>query len=62
MISLTLKAGYCDIGLTLSVFGRQTKLAEAGFHFEPGEESDDNAICIYCRRTLGGWEKGDDPM
>lgn len=38
------------------------KLAQAGFHYEPTEESDDMASCAYCARTLGGWEKGDDAV
>ncbi|GAK68338.1 uncharacterized protein PAN0_070c6583 [Moesziomyces antarcticus] len=38
------------------------KLAEAGFLFNPTEEEPDNAKCIYCDRSLGGWEKSDDPV
>lgn len=38
------------------------KLAQAGFHFEPTEEDTDNASCIYCGRTLSGWEKTDDAV
>ncbi len=38
------------------------KLAEAGFFFTPTEEEPDNAKCIYCDKSLGGWEKSDDPV
>lgn len=38
------------------------KLAQAGFHYEPTEEDPDNASCIYCGRTLSGWEKSDDAV
>lgn len=38
------------------------KLAQAGFHFEPTAEDPDNASCIYCGRTLSGWEKTDDAI
>lgn len=37
------------------------KLAEAGFYFTPTEEEEDSATCVYCKKSLGGWEKGDDP-
>ncbi|GAC98224.1 hypothetical protein PHSY_005813 [Pseudozyma hubeiensis SY62] len=38
------------------------KLAEAGFYFTPTEEESDNAKCVYCNKSLGGWEKSDDPV
>ncbi|KDN43425.1 hypothetical protein K437DRAFT_295136 [Tilletiaria anomala UBC 951] len=38
------------------------KIAAAGLHFEPCEDGEDNTLCVYCGRTLGGWEKGDDPV
>ncbi|TKY89052.1 hypothetical protein EX895_001583 [Sporisorium graminicola] len=38
------------------------KLAEAGFYFTPTDEEPDNAKCIYCSKSLGGWEKSDDPV
>ncbi|CAO1628447.1 unnamed protein product [Parajaminaea phylloscopi] len=38
------------------------KLAQAGFHYEPTAEDADNASCIYCGRTLSGWEKTDDAI
>lgn len=38
------------------------KLAEAGFYFTPTDEEPDNAKCIYCNKSLGGWEKSDDPV
>uniref|UniRef100_V5EZ06 BIR-domain-containing protein n=1 Tax=Kalmanozyma brasiliensis (strain GHG001) TaxID=1365824 RepID=V5EZ06_KALBG len=38
------------------------KLAEAGFYFAPTDEEPDNAKCVYCSKSLGGWEKADDPV
>ncbi|PWZ01183.1 hypothetical protein BCV70DRAFT_199543 [Testicularia cyperi] len=37
------------------------RLAEAGFYFTPTDEEEDSATCVYCKKSLGGWEKGDDP-
>lgn len=37
------------------------RLAEAGFNAAHTEEGDDTAACMYCGRTLSGWEKADDP-
>lgn len=38
------------------------KLAEAGFYFTPTDLEPDNAKCVYCEKSLGGWEKSDDPV
>ncbi|GAA5864180.1 hypothetical protein JCM3774_001247 [Rhodotorula dairenensis] len=39
-------------------------IAAAGWVFRPGaeEESQDQCACIYCGRTVEGWEEGDDPV
>ncbi|GAA5983783.1 hypothetical protein JCM10908_005926 [Rhodotorula pacifica] len=40
------------------------EIAAAGWVFRPGseEESQDQCACIYCGRTVEGWEEGDDPV
>ncbi|PKI82697.1 hypothetical protein MVES1_003987 [Malassezia vespertilionis] len=38
------------------------KLSEAGFHYTPSSEDDDDCTCIYCGVELGGWERTDDPV
>lgn len=40
------------------------QIAAAGWVFRPGadEESEDQCACIYCGRTVEGWEEGDDPV
>jgi len=37
-------------------------LAEAGFFFEPSPETDDNVTCFLCKKSLDGWEPGDNPV
>ncbi|BGP25119.1 chromosome segregation protein, BIR1 [Rhodotorula toruloides] len=40
------------------------EIAQAGWSFRPGPtaESADQCACIYCGRTVEGWEAGDDPI
>ncbi|KAL7339470.1 hypothetical protein BJY59DRAFT_726790 [Rhodotorula toruloides] len=40
------------------------EIAAAGWSFRPGPtaESADQCACIYCGRTVEGWEAGDDPI
>ncbi|BGP02487.1 chromosome segregation protein, BIR1 [Rhodosporidium toruloides NP11] [Rhodotorula toruloides] len=40
------------------------EIAAAGWSFRPGPtaESADQCACIYCDRTVEGWEAGDDPI
>jgi hypothetical protein len=38
------------------------KLARAGFFHYPSQDSPDNTACFLCRRSIDGWEKGDDPL
>ncbi|GAA6056283.1 hypothetical protein JCM3770_006756 [Rhodotorula araucariae] len=40
------------------------EIAAAGWYFRPGatEESADQCACLYCGRTVEGWEEGDDPV
>lgn len=38
------------------------ELARAGFFHYPSQDSPDNTACFLCRRSLDGWEKGDDPL
>lgn len=40
------------------------EISSAGWYFRPGKELDENdqCVCCYCTRTVGGWEVGDDPM
>ncbi|CAZ83128.1 unnamed protein product [Tuber melanosporum] len=37
-------------------------MAEAGWHYAPAKDSNDNASCAYCELTLDGWEMNDDPL
>lgn len=39
-----------------------TSLAEAGFFFEPIPGSKDRVTCYMCGKSLGDWEKEDDPF
>jgi hypothetical protein len=38
------------------------KLAKAGFFYYPNQVNPDNVACFLCRKSLDGWEKGDDPL
>lgn len=40
------------------------QIADAGWVYRPGADQDshDQCACIYCGRTVEGWEEGDDPM
>lgn len=35
-------------------------LARAGWFFTPSKASPDQVTCFLCRKSLGGWEEGDD--
>lgn len=37
-------------------------LAKAGFYYKPLANSNDNAMCYLCDRSLDGWEPDDDPI
>ncbi|KAI0317322.1 inhibitor of apoptosis repeat-containing protein, partial [Amylostereum chailletii] len=39
-----------------------TKMAKAGFVYTPSSAGDDNATCLYCNVSLGGWDEDDDPL
>ncbi|ORY77794.1 hypothetical protein BCR37DRAFT_382696 [Protomyces lactucae-debilis] len=38
------------------------KMAKAGWHYAPSEESQDAVACLYCSTELDGWEPKDDPL
>jgi Inhibitor of Apoptosis domain len=38
------------------------QMASAGFFYNPGSDSRDNATCFLCRYNLDGWEQDDDPF
>jgi hypothetical protein len=37
-------------------------MAKAGFFFYPTQENPDNTICFLCKRSIVGWERGDNPF
>lgn len=37
------------------------KMVEAGWHFAPTTECEDYVSCVYCKLSLDGWERKDDP-
>ncbi|KAK9455147.1 hypothetical protein V1511DRAFT_335241 [Dipodascopsis uninucleata] len=38
-----------------------TKMARAGFVFDPSSDSPDNVTCFLCKKSMDGWNKADDP-
>ena len=38
------------------------QLAKAGFYYKPSGASIDNVVCFLCKKSLDGWENGDDPV
>ncbi|KAH4054936.1 hypothetical protein HBH92_151160 [Parastagonospora nodorum] len=38
------------------------QLAEAGWFYDPTEETPDGATCAYCHLSLDAWDAGDDPL
>ena len=39
-----------------------SRLALAGFYFEPSTSKPDNVLCFMCGYALGNWEEQDDPF
>lgn len=39
-----------------------SRLAQAGFYFEPSTSKPDNVLCFMCGYALGNWEDQDDPF
>ncbi len=39
-----------------------SRLAQAGFYFEPSVSKPDNVLCFMCGHALGNWEEQDDPF
>ncbi|KAL5115890.1 hypothetical protein ACEQ8H_006206 [Pleosporales sp. CAS-2024a] len=38
------------------------QLAEAGWFYDPTEETPDGTTCAYCHLSLDAWDAGDDPL
>lgn len=37
-------------------------MIEGGWYFSPSAEGEDQANCVYCKKSLWGWEPKDKPL